>query len=261
MTALKVLETNIIHAGDVIYWLDGSTAEEPSAMTRVPRPLAIEWTSRPADLQVLNSIGKTALWRKPLAAMVPGRASDIDKALPVTPAFTVAGTVYDPQGGYNPRAFALTAGNAVGHALALYPSPLGVHFGKSGGLKGHLLWEDPQAPVSWALLTLEVTTAIGATMIFRAQSDRHGDFLLAMNRLPPLPGSIDHYDAELRLDASPSADPDAGVDVDHLVAMTLGEPASANTFAASISLQLIPGEVKAIQSFGKKYLAVKPSPP
>ena len=27
MAAIKVLETNVLHASDVLYWLDGTTAE------------------------------------------------------------------------------------------------------------------------------------------------------------------------------------------------------------------------------------------
>ena len=44
---VRVLETNLLHASDVIYWLDGSTAEAVSDMTRIDHSLELSITQKP----------------------------------------------------------------------------------------------------------------------------------------------------------------------------------------------------------------------
>ena len=65
MSSVNVLETNILHASDVIHWLDGTTGEAPAEMLRANVLPQLRMTTAPADLRVINTYGKTALLRRP----------------------------------------------------------------------------------------------------------------------------------------------------------------------------------------------------
>ena len=257
MTQIRVLETAVLHSSDVAYWLDGSSAENAVDMARVPLALTLELSSRPSDLTLVNSIGKTAFLRRPTNPIINGEATENDKKMPVTATFPIAGTVSDPAGRFIPRRFSFNAGNAAGHSIVLFPTPLGTKFGKGGGLIGTLRFSNNSAPVPWALLTLAVTTAIGTTLTFKGQANGQGDFNLSMNRLPPLPEGIDHYDAQLSISALAIANADIPVDPADFVAMQLGN-LTANSFANPIGLSVVPGEIRLTRSFNRDHLAVQP---
>ena len=258
MKAIRVLETNILHASDVIHWLDGTTAEEPAEMLRANVLPHLELSTAPTDLRIVNTYGKTALLRRPSNEMVDGRASAADLQRPAATPYVVAGTVSDPDGRIVPRAFSITAGNVAGHALVVYPSLLGTRFGTAGGLLGTLRFTGSGAAVPWAILTLAVTTAVDDTLTFRAQADGRGDFMLPLNRLPPLPEGIDHYAGELSIAASSDAEAATPVDPDELsTAMELGD-LDANTFAVAIVVNVVPGEIRLIRSSNRNHLAVQP---
>lgn len=258
MSSLNVLETNILHASDVIYWLDGSSAENQADMMRLPYIVELSLSVRPSDLQLLHTAGKTALWRRPTEPMVDGAASEADLAFPVSATYPLTGNVRELNGRYNPRTFSLTAGNLGRQVVELFPSPYGTRFGVSGGLIGTLRFSTNSSPVPWALLTLEVTIGLSDTLTFRAQADAKGDFSLSMTRLPPLPEGIDFYNAELRIAALASADADSPLDPADLLPMNLGELDSDNTFSNPIGLTVVPGEIKLIRSMNMDHLAVQP---
>lgn len=259
MSSLKVLETNILHASDVIFWLDGTTAETPADMLRIAQPLTLQLTTRPRDLQVVHSSGKTAFMRRPDNPIVTGSATAAEKQLPVQPTFVVAGIVSDSEGRYIPRRFSIDAGNGVGHGLVVYPTPLGTRISPAGGLIGTLRFNGSNAPVPWALLTLVVTNAVGSTLSFRCQASDNGDFMLPLNRLPPLPEGIDNYSAQFSIEALASAAADAPLDPADLVAMDLGEPDEDDQFTTPIGLTIVPGEIRLIRSANRDHLAVQPS--
>lgn len=265
MNAINVLETNVLHASDVIYWLDGSTADTTANMLRVNVPLELHFTTRPGDLKIVNSVGKTALLRRPATDMIDGAATPAQKEKPPEPPFALAGTVSDPSGRYIPRAFALTAGNATGHALVLYPSPTGVRFSPAGGLIGNLRFNGSGNAAAWAMLTLTVTTALGATLIFRGQANGNGDFMLPLNRLPPLPEGIADYAATLAVSALTTATANVPVEPADLLAMDLGslgaatDPPASLSFSNPIGLNVVPGEIRVIRSASRDHVAVQSS--
>ncbi len=269
MSEIRIRETNVLHAADVIYWLDGGTATANADMSRLSRTVSLELTTRPVDLQLAHRAGRTALWRRPTGPMIDGKATENDKKFPSpAPTFTVAGTVRDPEGYYNPRAFSVVAGTTGahelswypnGHMVVLYPTPFGTRL-NNGGLNGTLRWITTETVVPWAILKLTVTISPGVTMDFFAQANDEGDFILSLNRLPLLPESIDHYSATLGIRALASASPQTPIDPDTLVSMTLGDPASA-AFSAGIALQVVPGEMRSMRSFEKDFLTVQPSSP
>ncbi len=259
MSTLKVLETNILHASDVIYWLDGTSAEAQSEMMRLPYAVALSLSARPSDLQLLHSAGKTALWRRTTEPMVEGVASEADLAFPVSPTYPLAGSVQEPNGRYNPRTFSLTAGNLGRQVVELFPTPYGTRFGVGGGLTGTLRFTTNGNPVPWALLTLEVSTGLSGTLTFRAQADAKGDFSIAMARLPPLAEGVALYNATLSIAALATADAETPLDPADLLPMNLGQLSSENTFSNPIGLTVVPGEIKLIRSMNLDHLAVQPS--
>ncbi|WP_319585480.1 hypothetical protein [uncultured Desulfobulbus sp.] len=258
MSSLKVLETNILHASDVIFWLDGTTAETPSDMLRIAQPLALQLTTRPRDLLVVHGSGKTAFMRRPGIPIINGSATAADKQRLVQPTFAVAGIVSDPEGRYIPRRFSIVAGNGVGHGLVVYPTPLGTRISPAGGLIGTLRFNGSNAPVSWARLTLVVTNAVGSTLSFCCQASKTGDFMLPLNRLPPLPEGIDNYSAQLRIEALAAVNADNPIDPADLVAMDLGEIDQDNQFSSPIGLTIVPGELRLIRSSNRDHVAVQP---
>lgn len=263
MSAIKVLETNVLHASDILYWLDGSSAENPAQMQRVAHPLQLVLSDKPTDLQLRQAPGKTALWRKPVTPIIDGEASEADKTYVVGPGFTLAGSILDPTGKFNPRTFSITAGNSAvpipGQGLVLYPTPLGTRFGKAGGLIASLRYASDQSIVPWALLTVNVSVPGFGNQIYRAQADHRGDVLIALNRLPPLPEGVDHYGAQMSVRALLSADPTVPLNTDDLVAMDLESLSSAGSFSDPIGFDVVPGEIQSIRSASKDHLAVQPS--
>ncbi|MEW5755346.1 MAG: carboxypeptidase regulatory-like domain-containing protein [Pseudomonadota bacterium] len=258
MKPIKVLETNILHASDVLYWLDGSSGETLEKMTRIPETLTLQLTTRPRDLQLVNGRGKTALLRRPTNEIIDGIASDADKQMPVTPTYPVAGVVSDPSGRFIPRRFSINAGNGAGHALAVYPSPLGTRLGPTGGLVGTLRYAASNTPVPWAMLTLIVDTTLSSSYTFRCQATAQGDFIMPLRGLPPLPEGIDHYSAELGIQALLTASGDVPVDPADLVAMSLGQLETPDAFSDPISFDLVPNEIRIIRSSNRDHLAVQP---
>ena len=102
-----------------------------------------------------------------------------------------------------------------------------------------------------------MTTSLSDTITFHAQADSKGDFLLSMFKLPPLPESVEQYPAQLSIRASITASADQPVNPELLEAMELGELESEN-FAEDIELNINPGEVRRLRSFGQTHLTVKP---
>lgn len=259
MTAVRVLETNILHASDVIYWLDGSSAADQSEMERLDHVLSVTLDTFPADMQLLHTPGKTALWRKLAGSVVPGVAAEAVKEKPAETPYSLSGTVSDVQRRFISRRFEIQAGGGLGQAIVLYPTPFGTRLGRGGALRGTLRFDGSETPVVWALLTLTVNLNLGATLVCRAQSDAHGDFIIALHRLPPLPQGTDRYSATLSIQALADARPEQPVDPTDLVAMNLGELTTNDSFAAAIDLSVVPGEIALIRSSNRHHLAVQPT--
>jgi len=256
---INVLETNVLHASDVLYWLDGSTGSDGGTdnMHRANRMMMVQFENRPNDLQVLEKVGRMALWRRPVGNMIDGVAGEADRSRPAAVAYTISGAVRDLDGLYNPRSFELEVGDGAGHAVVMYPSPQGTQFGKAGGLIGGLRFEPTGQPLPWALLELEVSISLSDTMTFRAQADAKGNFRLSMSRLPPLPESVEQYPAELSIRGSLTATAEQAVDPDDFVGMELGK-LDEDDFEEDIEFFVKPGEIRLLRSFNKDYLAVQP---
>jgi hypothetical protein len=252
--SVKVLETNILHASDVIYWLDGTTAQNPAEMQRLDNPLSLHITSKPRDAKIINTTGKTAILRKPINDIVIGKATETDKTRPVAPTYSFIGEAWDHDRRFNPIHFDLTLGAGNGENIVVYPSPLGTLMPPAGCLYGALHLDGGNNPLIWALLELTVEINSEVNQVYRAQCDAKGDFRIALTRLPPLPASIEGYEATLQATANTANQVDVAPDTTTYSTVQL-QSASANTFGTDYQLIIIPGERFRIRSNGKDYLA------
>ena len=252
--SVKVLETNILHASDVIYWLNGTTAEDPAEMQQLDYPLNLRLTSKPRDAQIINSSGKTAILRRPTQDIVEGTATEADKVRPAAPTYSFTGEAWDHDRRFNPIRFDLTLGAGNGESIVIYPSPLGTQIPPAGCLYGALHLNGGDNPLIWALLELTVEISSGVNQVYRAQCDAKGDFRIALTRLPPLPTNIDGYDASLRVTANTANHSGAAPDTTTYSTVQL-QSANTNTFSTDYQLTIIPGERFRIRSNSKDYLA------
>jgi hypothetical protein len=261
---LRALETNVLHASDVVYWLDATSAVTANDMSRVAHSLQVNFTLKPREIKVLNSVGRMALWRHPAeddpdVAMIDGYATEAQRTRPAMATFLLEGEVRDATGRYNPRVFSETVGSGEGVAVPLYPSLLGTKIPPGGAIQGHIQLFAGGAPAVWALLELEVEVAVDESMIFRAQADSRGDFIMPLLGLPPLPESITEYDAVMRINADTSASAEAAPDLSTFVVMESESVTVASTFQSELDLEIRPGEVARINSFNKDHLAIQPA--
>lgn len=261
MSVIQVLETHIQHVSDIIYWLDGTSSQTTDSMHRVPHSLRCELSSAPGDLQLRQAPGKTALWRRSSASFVAGQAPEEERSFTPASSFALAGTVYDPQGIFNPQIFSIVAGGTVppvaGHQITLFRTPLGTRFGKGGGITATLRAADDGAVTPWAMVLVTVTIPGRSPQIYRGQADQHGDVLLPFHRLPPLPEGLTHYMASLSVQASPAASATSPPEMSSLVAMELESLTSTGNFATALDFSVVPGEIRLIRSANKGHIAIR----
>ncbi len=260
---LKILETTVLHASDIIYWLDGTTGATIGEMQRLDHTLVFDLSTIPGDVKVRQAPGKTILWRHQATTIIPGEATEAERSFVDGGSYLLTGTAYDTKGYYNPRTFSVTLGaNSVpigGQGMIVYPTPLGTRFGKGGGLVASLRFVSDERLVAWALLTATVIVPGIGSQIYRAQTDQHGDVHLPLHRLPPLPEGVTEYSVALSVEASLTASPEEPINTDDLVPMDLESPSVAGSFANPITFAIRPDEIQAIRSANKRYLAVQTS--
>ena len=238
---VEVLETDVLHVSDVIYWLDGSSAEEQADMRQIEVPLEIIVTDKPRNASVLSKPGKTAVTRRSNDPMVEGYATETQRTRAAQDNFTFSGEVWDRSRRYNPSSFNVTLGSANGQAVVLYPTPFGAQMAKQNCLFGRIVDNNSGDPVLWALMTLTVTIQGPDTMVFRAQSDNKGDFLMSFKGLPSLPQGINNYAASLAITADLSHTEDSLPDPSSFTAMNIESASVADSYGATQALTVQPG--------------------
>ena len=268
----RVVETVVLHASDVIFWLDASSDSTPDKLQRVDRPLDVKFDrSVPGfeNIEVLHKPGKTAVWRAGFAEVYPQvtpgqpagprvvRPTGSQRIRPTEPTFNLSGTVSDPSGRYNPRTFSVSLGNAAGPVVSLFPTPIGTDL-MSGGLIGTLRLAATGQPLPWAVVRLSVTLIGGTSAEFQAQADENGDFMLSVTRLPPLPESVTSYAATLSVRGLATASAATPLDPATLTPMEFAALDQAATFAQQLPLQIVPGAVSLLRSFEQRHLTVQP---
>jgi hypothetical protein len=264
---VAVLETHIRHASDWISWIDRTGYAATGYLPRIDGALWVALDpAMPRDLRLYQKSGVTVLWRSyadpaadepGLTAVIDGAATEADVTRPVETGYAVSGRAEDPKGRFNPRRFAVAAGNAAGHALSLYRSPLGTRFSAAGGLQGRLHWDDDR-PAAWAVVEVTVTPPVGPALPFAAQADAAGEFVLPLSRLPALTRDApsNTYPATLAVRALAAAQPDDIADPDTFVSVNLLAPADgAPTASAAIAVR--PGHIDTVTSQGEDHLVLQ----
>lgn len=257
---MKTLETLVLHGSG---WLEAMDASGVQGQPR--RPLALpqmqlRLTRSPPDLKLVpQASGRIAMWRErppELRRVVDGVASPADLAPPGEAAFPLEGEVGDPRGQFLPRRFKFDAGGGAGQRLRLYRSSAGTLFGREGGLTGRVRNAGGQ-PVPWALLTLVVTPPLAAALTYKAQADAHGEFRLALQRLPTGTAPNVTYPATLTAKATtgaPAASPDPDAQPDADIRTGAGpDPAWSDSLAFNVA----PGRVAAVTSPGQGALVLQ----
>jgi hypothetical protein len=261
-----IIETIILHCGDLIEWRESSGFVGKPPRRIAPAALNIDFSKAPQPLRIYHKANGTLLWHKNSAGpskAVAGIATEEDLKAHPTNTYPVEGSVSDPTGHYLPRTFAFTLGNGSEHQIALYHSPLGARFGKAGGIYGRVVFED-DAVAAWALIQLTVTPSLGLPLKFVAQTDRHGEFRLPLDRLPALTKDAPSptYAAKLEIKASTSANPESPLDPDALSPINVAKGktgAGKSQFANAFNLAIAPGMVAEIASPKHEVIVLKSS--
>lgn len=256
------LETTILHGGSFIEWRCGSGYGAKEPLRIAPDDLRLSFEPPLPRLSIQHKARGTLLWPAPRQArVVPGRAGAADLALPALPERQVKSVVVDVSGRYLPRAFDLTLGVATQQTIALYASPLGTRYGSAGGIQGRLAFADGTV-AAWALLELTVTPTLGGPLQFIAQADQHGEFRLALDRLPALTrdAPAPSYGAKLSVRASASALATQPLDPAALTPVSIAKGKNAqgkSQFASTLSLDITPGTVSPVTSPKHELIVLK----
>jgi len=250
-----IVETNIIHGGDLIEWRDNSGFVDKGFEAISPSALDIQFSQAPRSMRVVQKAKGTLLWHSSSAGpsrIVSGQATEEEVTAHPSKTFLIEGSVSDPTGRYLPRAFSFTLGNTAQHKVGLYRSPLGSNISKSGGIYGQISFDDNRI-AAWALIELTVTPSVGTPLPFVAQADAYGEFCLPLNRLPALTKDAPSptYSAVLTVKASTFANPDHLLNPDTLPSIQIAHEKDSNgisQFANSIDLAIAPGKVTKVVS-------------
>jgi len=261
-----IAETLVIHGGDLIEWRESSGFVDQPPRRIAPTALAISFSKAPQSMRIYHKANGTLLWHKNSAGpskVVAGEATEEDKTPHPVNTYAIEGNVSDPTGHYLPRTFAFTLGNTGEHKIALYRSPMGARFSKSGGIYGRVVFEDG-ALAAWALIQLTVTPSLGAPLKFVAQTDPHGEFRLPLDRLPALTkdAPAPTYAATLEVKASTSSTPESLLDPDTLSIINVAKGKTGNgksQFANAFNLAIAPGTVAKITSPEHALIVLKSS--
>ncbi|GLS27850.1 hypothetical protein [Marinibactrum halimedae] len=254
------LETNVLHASDVIYWLDGSSDANPDNMRRLNHTIELQLDTRPSDLRVINTAGKTGLLRNPVGEIIEGRASETQRNFVVTAPYPLSGHIHDPRGRYNPRSFSISVGTAEGRSLILYPTPIGARVTAVGGLFASLRWQSNNEPAVWALATLTITVpGLAQPQQYIGQADYRGELVIPWPQLPPLAEGQTHYNATLSIQAQDSIDGTTPIDPTSLPVAHIESPTDINDFIDPIGLEVIPGDRLIVRSAMRDHLTLNPS--
>lgn len=262
-----ILETVVTHGSDYIEWVDGSGHAGGSLKVVSPTGLLLSLSKAPGDLEVDHRARLSVLRRKrprALSAVFPGMPSEDRLKRPEQGIYVVKGRVVDPSGTYLPRQFSLQCGgSSAGHRVSLFRSPMGSRFSSAGGLIGRAVSGDG-AVAPWALIHLQVTPPLGGSLAFVAQADRHGEFVLPLDRIPALPVDAlsKTYAAVLSVRGLPGAKPAQVADPDSFTDFQIASgPGDEDGFEFSpeLTLQITPGAVSRVTSPGQAHLILKPN--
>lgn len=244
---IRVKETLIRQASDVICWLDATGREGQSAPVLNNLLVELDQDLPVKGLSLLHKPGCSIIWRSQLSdnqqlqrSIDSGRATEEQKQRPLEVSYLLKGTVSDPSGTFNPRVFQKNCGNNSYPQIALYRSPDGTRLSQHKALQGLLRYQKQAdeimaKPASWALVSLQVNlSSTGDSFIFNAQADSQGYFRLPLTRLSLTMLSMG-FTASLTVKADKTQSGSVFPDPDQMTAMQIAL-ADSNIFAAGINV-------------------------
>ncbi len=204
---IKVLESQVSHVYDVLYYKDGSTrhmGEERSSV--ITQSINVKLLTANKELKLIpkSSSGTLIFTKKTNTQTITGIPDEGQKKRPVivTSDITIELTQEDSQ--FHPRLANLTLGDMTAKKIIwLYPGLKHSH-GQQQAIYGQAVFSDG-TPASWSLLELEVEYKPQKTITLYAQADHNGDFDMPLKGLPLRPQNINHYPAKLLIKSQSEA--------------------------------------------------------
>jgi hypothetical protein len=153
-------------------------------------------------------------------------------------AVTVSGAARSLDGRFHPRRFSVTPSPASPSYVALRPSLQATGISEAGAVVFNVKWQTGAA-ASWCVLRLTCVRN-GVTLGFSGQADGHGDAIIPLTGLPPLPPSqtTDTMTLTARGDPAQSGQEAADPDTQNAVRVSIG-----SGFAAQQTFPVARGKI------------------
>jgi hypothetical protein len=276
---VNVAETMIDRGFAGLRFVDGSSRIDPVLDDRrlITAPLLVEFTQIPYAARLVSHGGtwkfllneqhdtpqgprgeSFVLRAKEGAAEPTASALNAEAHAPID----IIGTVSDPAGAWQPRAFALSLARGQIEPVELFPTPAATRVTAGGSVVACLAWAADGNAVGYARATITVTVGPRQLKMI-ARADEHGDVIIPLTRLPPLDKGLPPYTGTLTIRAripQPGDPVPAPMPKDSdLVDVHLRQPGSATT-ALTFPLTLVPGGTHRVASH-QGQLRVLLSPP
>lgn len=278
--AVRIMEAMVDRGFAGLRFVDGSSRNDPVQDDRrlVTAPLMVEFSSLPRAARVVSHGGtwKFLLNEQRDTPAGPRGESFVLRAAegaadPASPALNaeahapidVVGTVSDPAGAWQPRAFSLQLARGQIEPVELFPTPAATRVTAGGSVVACFAWASNGAVVAYARVTL--TVSVGPRQLkMLARTDEHGEVIIPLTRLPPLDKGLPPYTGTLTIRAripQPGDPVPAPLPKDtDLVDVHLRQPGSATT-ALTFPLTLVPGTThRAVSHQGQLRVLLSPPP-
>jgi hypothetical protein len=289
----QLVETNWFHTATFI-WLHDSTGmgwKDKSAISK-PVNMNISLLEPNQKFQLINKAERIAILlpdnqnlnlqkSKDKLRLLNGITDISEDTLKVTeeelefPAPEIAnieGTIEDSSKFYNPRWFALAISpidtenfDVTTNSICLYKNSAYIKRTKSGSVYGNLQLENGK-PFAWAILTLEILITDNPNtddideeqiLIFKAQSNQHGDFVIPLNEFPALETNSLNKVFDAKLIAKSCSLVNQLPDIESVNDLQMESIEDEYTFLEEISFQISPGDHLRLSSASQKSLVVK----
>jgi len=178
-----------IPSAGAIFWAeampDGSAGQR--AIAGAPPSMQVTLTSAlPSGLSAVTGNRGLVVLRPAMSYDHIPTETDLT-TLPAIAAFSVSGVAADLGGRFHPRRFNVAPTAAAPSYVPLRPSLQGTRVGEAGAVVLNLTWQGGAA-ASWTILKFACTRN-GVSLGFSGQADVHGDVIVPLTGLPPLPAS------------------------------------------------------------------------
>jgi hypothetical protein len=245
-----------IPSAGAIFWAeampDGSPGQRAIAGT-LPSMQVTLTSTLPSGLSAITGSRGLVILRPAMAYDHLPTETDLT-TLPAIAAFSVSGAAVDLGGRYHPRRFTVAPTAAAPSYVPLRPSLQGTRVGEAGAVVLNLTWQGG-AVASWAILQFGCTRN-GVSLGFSGQADVHGDVIVPLTGLPPLPApqTNDIMTVTALGDATQSGLPFADPDAFKPVQISFG-----GAFAAQQTVAVTRGQISKLATLALPSVTLQPN--